>query len=57
VAQRSGHGEEVERVFCCGRTGTEGLEALIKFRTQNPCFRGKLKVLREEALSEIYFGK
>jgi hypothetical protein len=58
VAQGSGHGDEVERVVCCGRMGTEGLEALIKFRTQSPCFREKkLKMLREEALSEIYFGK
>jgi hypothetical protein len=41
VAQGSGHGDEVERVVCCGRTGTEGLEALIKFRTQSPCFKEK----------------
>jgi hypothetical protein len=41
-----------------GRTGTEGLEVLIKFRTQSPCFKEKsLKVLREEALSEVYFWK
>jgi hypothetical protein len=26
---------------CCGKTGTEGLEALIKFRTQSPCFKEK----------------
>jgi hypothetical protein len=30
-----------ERVVCCGKTGTEGLEALIKFRTQSPCFKEK----------------
>jgi hypothetical protein len=32
---------ERKRVVCCGRTGTEGLEALIKFRTQSPCFKEK----------------
>jgi hypothetical protein len=43
---------------CCGEPGTEGLKALIKFRTQSPCFKEKsLKVLREEALSELYFWK
>jgi hypothetical protein len=26
---------------CCGKTGTEGLEALIKFRTQSPCLKEK----------------
>jgi hypothetical protein len=33
----------VERkiVVCCGGTGTEGLEVLIKFRTQSPCFKEK----------------
>jgi hypothetical protein len=32
--------------------------ALIKFRAQSPCFKEKsLKVLREEALSELYFWK
>jgi hypothetical protein len=46
-----------KRVGCCGGTGTEGLGVLIKFRTQSPCFREKLKVLRKEALSELYFWK
>jgi hypothetical protein len=47
-----------KRVVCCGGTGTEGLEVLIRFRTQSPCFKEKkLKVLREEALSEVYFWK
>jgi hypothetical protein len=47
-----------KKVVCCGRTGTEGLKALIKFRAQSPCFKEKkFKVLREEALSEFYFRK
>jgi hypothetical protein len=41
VAQGRGHGGEEKRVACCGRTGTEGLEVLIKFRTQSPCFKEK----------------
>jgi hypothetical protein len=47
-----------KRVACCGRTGTEGLEVLIKFRTQSPCFKEKsLKCFWKEALSEVYFWK
>jgi hypothetical protein len=30
-----------KRVACCGGTGTERLEVLIKFRTQSPCFKEK----------------
>jgi hypothetical protein len=57
--QSRGHGGgEKVRMVCCGGTGTEGLEVLIKFRTQSPCFKEKsLKVLRKEALSELYFWK
>jgi hypothetical protein len=32
---------ERKRVVCCGRMGTEGLEALVKFRTQSSCFKEK----------------
>jgi hypothetical protein len=47
-----------KRMGCCGKSGTEGLEALIKFRTQSPCFKeNSLNVLREEALSDLYFWK
>jgi hypothetical protein len=36
----------------------EGLEVLIKFRTQSPCFKEKsLKCFEKEALSEVYFWK
>ncbi|KAJ7367134.1 hypothetical protein DFH08DRAFT_797967 [Mycena albidolilacea] len=41
VAQSKGHAGGKEKVVCCRRTGTKGLRALIKFRTQSPCFKGK----------------
>jgi hypothetical protein len=58
VPQGRGHDGEEKRVACYGEMGIEGLKALIKFRTQSPCFKEKsLNVLREEALSELYFWK
>jgi hypothetical protein len=46
-----------KRVACCEGTGMEGLEVLIKFRTQIPCFKEKsLKCFEKKHYARSTFG-